>query len=118
MLFGTDEETQRFGDVRLFDYGDEPVVSAYAKIAQMIDLLPNNIIETFIRARAPRNPHDRIPLEQVNLSYALYAMQLAGEFGDILSWFKPTPARCVSRINLISSATSTARNGCRPIGII
>jgi hypothetical protein len=87
MLFGTDEETMRYGDVRLFDYGDEPVVSAYTRIAEIIDLLPNNIIETFIRARAPRNPHDRIPLEQVNLSYALYASQLASAFGDILSWF-------------------------------
>ncbi len=58
------------------------------EIAEIIDLLPNNVIETFIRARAPRNPHDRIPLEQVNLSYALYAMQLSGAFGDILSWFK------------------------------
>jgi hypothetical protein len=87
MLFGTDEETLRYGDVRLFDYGDEPVVSAYTRIAEIIDLLPNNIIETFIRARAPRNPHDRIPLEQVNLSYALYAMQLSAAFGDILSWF-------------------------------
>jgi hypothetical protein len=87
MLFGTDEETLRYGDVRLFDYGDNPVVSAYTRIAEIIDLLPNNIIETFIRARAPRNPHDRIPLEQVNLSYASYAMQLSGAFGDILSWF-------------------------------
>jgi hypothetical protein len=88
LLFGTDEETQRFDDVRLFDYGDDPVITDYTRIAQIIDLLPNNVIETFIRARAPRNPHDRIPLEQVNLSYQLYAMQLAGEFGNILDWFK------------------------------
>jgi len=54
MLFGTDQDTMRYGDVRLFDYGDEPVVSAYTRIADAIDLLPNNIIETFIRARAPR----------------------------------------------------------------
>ncbi|HEV7925654.1 MAG TPA: zinc-dependent metalloprotease [Verrucomicrobiae bacterium] len=87
MLFGTDEDTLRYGDVRLFDYGDEPVVSAYTRIADTIDLLPNNVIETFIRARAPRNPHDRVPLEQVNLSYTSYAVQLAGAFGDILSWF-------------------------------
>lgn len=88
LLFGTDEEAMRFGDVRRFDYGDEPVVSAYARIAESIDLLPNAVIETFIRARAPRNPHDRIPLEQVNLSYNLYAMQISGEFNDILSWFR------------------------------
>jgi hypothetical protein len=88
LLFGTDEETMRFGDVRLFDYGDDPVISDYTQIAQTIDLLPNNVIETFIRARAPRNPHDRVPLEQVNLSYNYYAMQLSGEFGNILDWFK------------------------------
>jgi hypothetical protein len=88
LLFGTDEETLRFGDVRLFDYGDDPVISDYTLIAEMIDLLPNNVIETFIRVRAPRNPHDRIPLEQVNLSYAYYAAVLSGEFGDILDWFK------------------------------
>jgi hypothetical protein len=87
MLFGTDEDTLKYGDVRTFDYGADPVIAAYTKIAEIIDLLPNNIIETFIRARAPRNPQDRIPLEQVNLSYALYATQLANEFGNILSWF-------------------------------
>jgi hypothetical protein len=88
LLFGTDEDVSRYGDVRRFDYGDEPVVTDYSEMAEMIDLLPNNIIEAFIRARAPRDPHDRLPLEQVNLSYNGYAMQLAGEFADILSWFK------------------------------
>jgi hypothetical protein len=88
MLFATDEDVGVYGDVRRFDYGSEPVVSAYANIAQIENLLPNNIIEVFIRARAPRNPHDRIPLEQVNLSAADYARQLAGEFADILLWFK------------------------------
>jgi Met-zincin len=88
ILFGTDEDMFRYADVRAFDYGDDPVVSAYSQIAQTIDLLPNDIIETFIRARAPLNPHDRVPLEQVNLSYQYYAMQLAGQFGNILEWFK------------------------------
>jgi hypothetical protein len=88
LLFGTDDDVFRFGDVRLFDYGADPVISDYSLIAQIDDLLPNDVIETFIRARAPRNPHDRIPLEQVNLSYSFYAMQLAGQFNDMLSWFK------------------------------
>jgi hypothetical protein len=88
LLFGTDEDTMRYGDVRRFDYGDEPVVSDCAEIAEMIDLLPNDIIEAFIYARAPRNPHDRVPLEQVNLSYNRYSMRLAYEFADMLSWFK------------------------------
>lgn len=88
LLFGTDQDTWLYGDVRRFDYGEDPVVGAYNEIAQIIDLLPNNVIERFIRARAPRNPHDRIPLEQVNLSYVPYARELAGEFGDILIWFK------------------------------
>ena len=88
MLFATDEDAGRYGDVRRFDYGPDPVVNAYAEMAETIDLLPNNIIETFIRARSPRNTNDRVPLEQVNLNCATYARQLAGQFADLLSWFR------------------------------
>jgi len=88
MLFATDEDLARYGDVRAFDYGPDPVVNAYADMAETIDLLPNAIIETFIRARAPRNTNDRVPLEQVNLSCATYARQLAGQFADQLAWFR------------------------------
>jgi len=88
ILFATDDDAGRYGDVRTFDYGTNPVVNAYAEIAQTIDLLPNNVVETFIAARAPRNPHDRLPLEQVNLNYVTYANQLANNFADMLSWFK------------------------------
>ena len=88
ILFATDEDAGRYGDVRTFDYGTNPVVNAYADIALTIDLLPNNVIETFIAARAPRNPHDRVPLAQVNLNYASYASQIANNFADMLSWFK------------------------------
>jgi len=88
MLFATDGDAGRYGDVRTFDYGPDPVVNAYAESAAIINLLPNTVIETFIRARAPRNPNDRIPLEQVNLGYTSYANSLAQQFGDLLSWFK------------------------------
>jgi hypothetical protein len=50
--------------------------------------LPNNVIETFIRARAPHNPKDRVPLENVNLSYLSVARELAGLFADELLWFR------------------------------
>lgn len=88
LLFATDQDLGRYGDVRQFDYGPDPVVSAYAEMAEIIDLLPNSVIETFIRARAPRNPHDRVPLEQVNLSFTSYAAQLANQFADIISWLQ------------------------------
>jgi hypothetical protein len=88
LLFGTDQDVGRYGDVYPFDYGADPVVGDYSQLAELISLLPNDIIETFIRARAPRNPNDRIPLEQVNLSPASYAERIAAQFGDILSWFK------------------------------
>ncbi len=88
MLFATDDDVGHYGDVRRFDYGPDPVVNAYSEMAEIIDLLPNNLIETFISARAPRNPHDRVPLEQVNLHYTGYAAQLAGQFADMLSWFR------------------------------
>ncbi len=88
MLFATDDDTGRYGDVRTFDYGTNPVVNAYCEIARVIDLLPNNLIEAFISARAPRNEHDRIPLPQVNLNCTAYAAPIANNFADILSWFK------------------------------
>jgi hypothetical protein len=88
MLFATDDDAGRYGDVRRFDYGTNPVVSAYCEISQILDLLPNNLIETFIAARAPRNSHDRIPMEQVNLNAEGYATQLANQFADMLSWFR------------------------------
>ncbi len=88
MLFATDQDAGRYGDVRTFDYGTNPVVNAYEDIAQIIDLLPNNLLETFISATAPRNEHDRIPLAEVNLNYAGYAGQIANQFADILSWFR------------------------------
>jgi hypothetical protein len=88
MLFATDEDTLHYGDVRRFDYGPEPVVSAYNEAAQLVDLLPNNVIETFIAARAPQNPHDRIPLEQVNLDYTAPASVLVADFVNALVWFR------------------------------
>ncbi len=87
MLFASDEDSMRFGDVRTFDYGPEPVVSAYAETAQLIDLLPNSVIERFISARAPQNPHDRLPLELVNLNYTATASEIAMQFVNALKWF-------------------------------
>ena len=88
MLFATDDDTGTYGDVRTFDYGPEPVVSAYVETAQIIDLLPNTVIEKFISARAPQNPHDRIPLELVSLNYTATAREIAGQFVGELIWFK------------------------------
>lgn len=88
LLFASDEDSLRYGDVRTFDYGPDPVVNAYAETASLIEFLPNNVIETFIRARAPRNPQDRIPLELVNLSYNSIARELANQFADELLWFR------------------------------
>ena len=88
MLFATDDDTGRYGDVRTFDYGPDPVVNAYSEMAQLLELLPNAVLETFISARAPRNPHDRVPLEQLDLRYSSYAAQLANQFADMLLWFK------------------------------
>ena len=88
MLFASDEDSQRYADVRTFDYGPEPVVGAYNETATIINLLPNSLIETFIAARAPQNPHDRIPLEDVNLDYSEIANILAIKFGNELVWFR------------------------------
>ena len=88
LLFATDDDTGRYGDVRTFDYGPEPIVSAYTTTAEIIDLLPNNVIETFIRARAPQNTNDLVPLEQVNLNYTATANELAANLASSLIWFR------------------------------
>ena len=88
LLFASDEDSFVYGDVKTFDYGPTPVVGAYSDAAQLISLLPNSVIETFIRARAPQNIHDRLPLEQVNLDYTVTARQIAGEFAGQLLWFR------------------------------
>jgi len=112
LLFATDDDVARYYDVRIFDYGPEPVVSAYAALAKDIDLLPNSVIEAFIRARAPRNPHDRIPLEQVDLSYTVMASRLANYFSDELAWFKADTRsfRVESKFDFIGDLNLKERN--------
>jgi hypothetical protein len=88
MLFATDDDIEKYGDVRTFDYGTEPVVGDYSAMAQIINLLPNSVIETFIQARAPQNPNDRVPLELVDLNYLVTARSIALQFENQLLWFR------------------------------
>jgi hypothetical protein len=88
LLFATDSDTIRYGDVRTFDYGAEPVVTSYGEIAEQIRNLPNGLIETFIRAKAPRDRRDREPLEEVDLRASSAAAALASRYGQLLRWFK------------------------------
>ncbi|MEI9864126.1 MAG: zinc-dependent metalloprotease [Limisphaerales bacterium] len=88
MLFGTDDDTFRYGDVRTFDFGSDPVVNDYCDTASAIALLPNNVIERFISARAPQNPNDRIPLEQVSLNYTTTARTIVAPLANALTWFR------------------------------
>lgn len=87
ILFATDQDAAVYGDVMTFDYGVDPVPAAYGEIADLISTLPNSVIESFIQARAPRDPRDRVPLEQVELSPLLYAGRVATFQNRILSWF-------------------------------
>ncbi len=62
LLCGTDGDVGLYGDVKRFDYGADPVVGDYSAIATLINLLPNSVIDTFIRARAAaqsKRPHSR-----------------------------------------------------------
>ncbi len=88
MIFGTDQDVMTYGDVTPFDYGSEPVISAYASISEQLRNLPNNLIELFIAAKAPRNPLDRKPLEQISLSPERAATTLADSYSRMLSWFR------------------------------
>jgi len=88
MLFATDEDVGVYGDVRRFDYGRDPVVSAYAETAKILNLLPNTVMETFIAARAPQNPNDRMPLEEVSLDPTEVAAGLTENLEAELQWFQ------------------------------
>ncbi len=86
-LFASDDDAFRWSDVSTFDYGTEPVIAAYANIGDSIRLIPNTLIETFIRAKAPKDPRDRVPLEQVNLSVTFPALNFSFELRQLLGWF-------------------------------
>ncbi len=88
LLFGSDELVGTYGDLQRFDEGVEPVVAAYSELADAIRLLPNSVIETFIAAKAPRDPRDGTPIAEVNLSPGRSAGQVAGQFGAMLNWFR------------------------------
>ncbi len=88
LLFATDEDTATYGDVRVFDHGTEPVLTTYSEMAEQIKTLPNGLIETFIRAKAPRDPRDRQPLEEVDLRASSAAAALASRYNQLLRWFQ------------------------------
>jgi hypothetical protein len=88
LLFGTDDQVGTYGDLQRFDLGVEAVIGAYAQLADNIRLLPNSLIESFIAAKAPRDPRDASPLAEVNLSPARYAGQTAAQLVEMLAWFR------------------------------
>ena len=84
-LYAADRDTGTWDDVNVFDYGADPVVTSYAAISDAVRQLPNSLIEQFIRAKAPRDPRDQIPLEEVNLSFSVGPVGF--ELRDMLQWF-------------------------------
>ena len=88
LLFGSDELVGTYGDLQRFDLGVEPVIGAYHQLAEEIRLLPNNLIETFIAAKAPMDPRDGVPVPEVNLTPAAQASQAANQFAGMLTWFR------------------------------
>lgn len=90
LLFGSDEEAGVFGDVIRFDYGTEPIIAAYGEISSALRTLPSTFIETFIAAKAPRDPRDQIPLSRVNFSPRAYARSIASRFASELFWLRST----------------------------
>jgi hypothetical protein len=88
LLFGTDDNVGTYGDVRTFDYGSEPVAAAFADISNTLKTLPQSVIETFIQNKAPLDPRDQVPLEEVNLSPNMRAAMLASAHSSIFQWFQ------------------------------
>lgn len=112
MLLGTDDLAGVYGDVIRFDYGDEPIVAAYGEIESTLRTLPNSIIERFIAAKAPRDPRDRIPLEQVNLNAQAISSSVANQFGNMISWFnsRTRSLRVENQFEFIGELNQEARH--------
>ncbi len=87
MLFGTDQDVRTYGDVLPSDFGAEPLVGAYAVIGNEIKNLPHSLLEQFIAAKAPRDPRDKRPLEQLSLDPERASGRIADAYGRLLSWF-------------------------------
>lgn len=87
MLFASDEDAGRFGDVNTFDYGVEPVVGAYHDLSSSLRSLPYSVVESFVSAKAPRDERDRVPLEEVNLNTSFRSLMLGSEYSAVFRWF-------------------------------
>lgn len=88
VLFATDQDSRAYGDVRTFDYGNRALLSAYNDLSMTVRGLPHSLLERFIAAKAPRDPRDVVPLEQVNLSVSSSAAGIASSLGAMLQWFQ------------------------------
>ena len=85
-VYAADDDSFRWDDVAVFDYGKDPLVTAYAEISAAIRQLPSSVIERFIQAKAPRDPRDRIPVEKVNLSVGASGV-IGFPLRQMLGWF-------------------------------
>ncbi|MSU35627.1 MAG: hypothetical protein EXS36_11045 [Pedosphaera sp.] len=111
MLFGTDQDVARYGDVQHFDYGNEPIVAAYGQLATTLRTLPNSIVEQFIAAKSPRDPRDHVPLAQVNLNVKAHSSAVVKQFASILGWFdsKARSLRVENEFDFVGDLNQEAR---------
>jgi hypothetical protein len=86
-FFATDGDAGAYADVNTFDYGAEPVVSGFADISETLRSAPGAFIETFIAAKAPKDPRDQIPLERVNVSVRGIPFGVSSGLRKSLQWF-------------------------------
>jgi len=64
-VWAADEDSMRYGDVRTFDLRSRSGCERLFRHGQAITLLPEQMSSSVHQRRAPKNPIDRIPLEQV-----------------------------------------------------
>ena len=88
LLFATDGDAMRYGDVATFDYGADPVLAAYSDLSDLLHNLPNSLIERFIAQKAPRDPRDAVPVSKVPLDARTYAINAAAQVSRMLVWFR------------------------------
>ncbi len=87
-LFCTDSHLRQYADCQVFDSGAKPIAFLSGTLAKFLTELPHGVVETFMMAKAPPDPRDAIPVDEVNLHPQANAQLVGQIIRAELSWLR------------------------------
>jgi len=98
-LFCTDTQLGKFLDCLVTDSGKDPVVSAHTDMKSGLTAIPVLFAESFIHAKAAKDPRDRISLDKVNIDPGQLLETAGMFFTHLAQWLAPvTPSLTVNQM--------------------